>query len=138
MADTPDKPQRLSRQEARSLDLEIGFLEGVRRRDPAFLEALQALGDNYTRRGRFLEGLEVDEELVRLRPESDLSHYNLACSYALTGQMERAAEALHRAIDLGYRDFRWLRRDPDLAAFRKHPAFKPIRERIKRIDIRID
>ena len=138
MANSPDQPKPLSRADQKNLDLEIGFLEGVVRRDPAFLEALQALGDDYTRRGRYHEGLEVDEQLVRLRPESALTHYNLACSCSLTGQFDRAAEAIHRALDLGYRDLKWLRRDPDLAALRKHPSYKAIRARLRQIKIRID
>ena len=104
----------MTREQERSLDIEIGFLEGVVRRDPAYIDALQILGDNYTRRGRFQDGLKVDEQLVRLRPADALVHYNLACSYSLTEQFEAAAAALNRALDLGYRDFKWLAKDPDL------------------------
>jgi tetratricopeptide (TPR) repeat protein len=119
----------------RDLDIEIGFLEGLLRRDPAYVEALRVLGDDYTRRGRLAEGLGVDERLCQLLPEDALAHYNLACSCSLTGQPERAVAALHRALDLGYRDFRWLRRDPDLRAVRRHPLFKPLRARIRRIEV---
>ena len=59
----------MTRQEMRDLDLEISFLEGIVRRSPAYVEALQILGDDYTRRGRFSEGLRVDERLSRLRPD---------------------------------------------------------------------
>lgn len=138
MANSDESSRSLTAEARRNLDLEIGFLEGIRRRDPEFLEALLALGDSYTRRGRFQDGLEVDELLVRLRPESALTHFNLACSYSLTGQMVRAVEVLHRAIDLGYRDFNWMRRDPDLAALRKHPAYKSIRERVRKLKIEIE
>jgi tetratricopeptide (TPR) repeat protein len=138
MANSDETSRPLTPQARRNLDLEIGFLEGVRRRDPHYVEVLQALGDSYTRRGRLQEGLEVDESLVRLRPENPLAHFNLACSYSLTGQLPRAAEALHRAIDLGYRDFNWMRRDPDLAALRKDPAYKSIRERVRKLKIQID
>ena len=133
----PKKPaeirEEMSPREAKDLDIEIGFLEGVVRRDPAYVEALQVLGDNYTRRGRFHEGLSVDLVLSRLRPDDALVQYNLACSCALTHQPEAALAALHRALDLGYRDFNWLRRDPDLAGLRKHPLFKSIRARIREL-----
>ena len=112
----------MTREQERNLDIEIGFLEGVVRRDPGYIDALQILGDNYTRRGRFEDGLKVDEQLVRLRPGDALVYYNLACSYSLTEQFESAAAALNRALDLGYRDFKWLSKDPDLAKLRKHPA----------------
>jgi len=59
-----------TRQEQRDLDVEITFMEGIVRRDPEYVEALQILGDDYTRRGEFAEGLKVDEQLARLRPSS--------------------------------------------------------------------
>ena len=127
----------MTREQERSLDIEIGFLEGVVRRDPGYIDALQILGDNYTRRGRFEDGLKVDEQLVHLRPGDALVHYNLACSYSLTEQFESAAVALNRALDLGYRDFKWLSKDPDLAKLRKHPLYKKIRARIKAMEIKI-
>ena len=84
--------KNLSRQEQRNLDIEIGFIEGVIRRDPQYIEALQILGDDYTRRGKFSEGLQVDERLAQLRPDDSLVQYNLACSYALTEQFEAAVD----------------------------------------------
>jgi hypothetical protein len=44
----PKKPlaRKLTRDEKRNLDVEIGFIEGVVRKDPSFVEALQILGDD--------------------------------------------------------------------------------------------
>ena len=131
------RSKKLTSEQERDLDIEIGFIEGVVRRAPGFIEALQILGDDYTRRGRFADGLKLDEQLVRLRPGDALVHYNLACSYSLTEQFAAAAAALNRALDLGYRDFKWLTKDPDLATFRKHPLYKKIRARIKAMEIKI-
>ena len=133
----PKRSTKLTREQERDLDIEIGFIEGVIRRDPEFIEALQILGDDYTRRGRFAEGLKLDERLARLRPDDALVHYNLACSCSLTGQFAAAAAALDRALDLGYRDFKWLAKDPDLTPFRKHALYKKIRARIKAMEIKI-
>ncbi|SRR6266536_2775067 len=133
----PKRSLKLTRQQERDLDIEIGFIEGVVRRAPEFIEALQILGDDYTRRGRFEEGLNLDERLARLRPDDALVHYNLACSCSLTGQFAAAAAALDRALDLGYRDFKWLAKDPDLTPFRKHALYKKIRARIKAMEIKI-
>ena len=60
--------RKLTPRQRRDLDIEIGFMEGVVQRDPRFVEALQILGDDYTRRGKFDAGLRVDERLARLRP----------------------------------------------------------------------
>ncbi|MBS33518.1 MAG: hypothetical protein CMO68_03830, partial [Verrucomicrobiales bacterium] len=56
--------QALTTKEKRDLDIEIAFLEGLTQRDPKYVEALQLLGDNYTQRDRFRDGLAVDEHLA--------------------------------------------------------------------------
>ena len=133
----PKRSIKLTREQERDLDIEIGFIEGVVRRAPGFVEALQILGDDYTRRGRFAEGLKLDEQLARLRPDDALVHYNLACSYSLTGQYAAAAAALQRALDLGYRDFKWLAKDPDLRRLRKHPSYRTIADKIRKMTVKI-
>jgi len=127
----------LTRQEKRDLDIEIGFLEGVVKRDPAYVDALQLLGDSYTKRGKFNDGLEVDRRLANLRPTDALVQYNLACSYSLTNDYELAAQALECCLLLGYRDFKWLSEDPDLEALRNHSSFHRIRARIRRMKVKI-
>ena len=129
--------KKLSRRELKELDVEIGFLQGVVRRDPDFVEALQVLGDAYTKRGRFDAGLEVDEALSKLCPTDPMVLYNLACSYALTKRHDQAALALLRALEVGYADLKWLLKDPDLESLRKHPAFDKIRAKIKKVTIRV-
>ena len=131
--------KRLEQQaeEARNLDIEISFLEGLLKRDPDYADALRILGDDYTRRGRYQDGLQIDLRLVRLCRDDSLVHYNLACSLSLTEQLAMAAAELDRAITLGYRDFSWLNRDPDLKKLRHHPLFKKIRDRLKAMSIEI-
>ena len=122
----------------RELDVKIDFMEGLVRRDPNYVDALQLLGDHYTQRGRFVEGLNVDERLARLEPENPVVFYNLACSYSLTEQFDRTAESLEKAIKLGYQDFAWLLKDPDLKKFRQQPAYRDILKKIrcKKIKVR--
>lgn len=130
--------KRLTRRELRDLDLEILFLEGIARRDPGYVEALKILGDNYTRRGRFEEGLRIDERLAELRPDDSIVQYNLACSYSLTSQLEMAVEALESAINLGYRDFKHMSQDPDLKNLREHADYKRIRAKVRRIQVKAE
>jgi tetratricopeptide (TPR) repeat protein len=124
-------------EQARNLNIEISFLEGLLKRDPDYVDALRILGDDYTRRGRYQDGLQIDLRLVRLCHDDALVHYNLACSLSLTEQLDLAAAELDRAITLGYRDFSWLNRDPDLKKLRRHPLFKKIRDRLKAMMIEI-
>ncbi len=115
----------------RDLDTRIGFMEGLVRRDPDYVDALQILGDHYTRRGRYDDGLKVDERLARLEPGNGVVFYNLACSYSLTDQFDRAALALERAFQLGYDEFEWLAKDPDLDKLRQQPQYREIQKKIK-------
>jgi tetratricopeptide (TPR) repeat protein len=125
--------KKLSRVEQRDLDTKIEFIEGLVRRDPNYVDALQILGDHYTQRGRIVEGLKVDERLARLEPGNPLVFYNLACSYSLSGVLEQAANALEKALQLGYRDFEWLARDPDLKPLRGHAAFDDLKAKIRQL-----
>jgi tetratricopeptide (TPR) repeat protein len=129
--------KKSSRANDHDLDVKIEFMEGIIRRDPDYVDALQLLGDHYTQRGRFPEGLRVDERLAGLEPQSPLVFYNLACSYSLTDQFDRAALALEKALNLGYRDFTWLAKDPDLKKFRQQPAYDEIKAKIRRMKIKL-
>ena len=119
----------------RDLDVEISFLEGIIRRDADYIEALQILGDAYTRRGAFSNGLKVDEQLAQLCPEDALVHYNLACSYSLTDHIEQAGTSLERALELGYRDFKWIVTDPDLRNLRRHSSYRKIRAKLRELKL---
>jgi tetratricopeptide (TPR) repeat protein len=126
------KPKRkLNRREQRDLDIEIGFLERLIQRDPKFLEALQLLGNDYSRCGHFDRGLKIDRRLARLRPDDPIILYNLACSCSLNGKVKQAAKALTKAIECGFEDFRLIMQDPDLSNIRRDPAFIPIREALQ-------
>jgi Flp pilus assembly protein TadD len=115
------------------LDTKIKFIEGLVRRDPQYVDALQILGDHYTQRGRFTDGLQIDEKLAQLEPANPVVFYNLACSYSLTQEFDRAVAALHRAIELGYRDFTWLAKDPDLKNLREQPAYEEIKAVVRQL-----
>jgi len=129
--------KKMSRSEQRELDVKIEFIEGLIRREPDYVDALQLLGDHYTQRGRYAEGLKVDERLARLQPDDALIYYNLACSYSLTEKYDRAALALEKALTLGYRDFNWLARDPDLDKLRQQPVYRDIQDKIRRMKVKV-
>jgi tetratricopeptide (TPR) repeat protein len=129
--------KRLPRKEARELDVKISFLEGLVRRDPHYVEALEMLGDHYTRRGDFDQSLKVDEQLSQLEPRNPLVFYNLACSYSLNQEYQRAAASLEKALTLGYHDFKWLAKDPDLRPLRQHPLYRTIETKIRSMKVKV-
>jgi tetratricopeptide (TPR) repeat protein len=114
------------------LEFEIHFLEGVLRRIPDYIEALQILGDAYTKTGQWEKGLKVDRRLARLCPDNALVFYNLACSYSLLKNLDAAFTCLRKAIRLGYDDARWLARDPDLKNLRQDPRYESISKKLKK------
>ncbi len=108
------------------IDFELDFFAGVLGRAPDYVDVLRVMGHLLTLKGRFSEGLQVDKRLVGLRPADPLAHYNLACSYALLKRVDLALRTLRRAVELGYRDFRYLREDRDLEAVRHDPRFRQL------------
>ncbi|MEW5894633.1 MAG: hypothetical protein AB1650_02575 [Candidatus Omnitrophota bacterium] len=103
---------------------EIGFYERILEKSPKFPQALMALGDLYTKTGRFQEGLEVDQRLARLYPTNAEIFYNLACSYSLMNEVEKSFACIKRAVALGYYDFEYLQKDDDLKNLRCTEEFQ--------------
>lgn len=132
MADLATERQPLSGKEKRELDIEIEFLSGLIERDPEYVEALQLLGDDFTKRGQFNDGLKIDEQLSRLLPEDSMVFYNLACSYSLTDRIDDSITALNKAVHLGYDDSKWMDTDPDLNKVRTDPRYRSIRHQLKK------
>ena len=108
------------------LDFELEFYGRVLQRYPDFVDVLRVQGNNLTLKGRYAEGLQIDRRLIQLRPADPLAHYNLACSLALLKKADLALKTLRRAIELGYRDFRYIREDHDLDAIRHDPRFRQL------------
>lgn len=104
-------------------DFEIGFFEDLHRRMPKDVRTASILAHLYTEVGQVEDGLRIDRKLVRLTPEDPTAHYNLACSLALKGRFADAVGALREAVSLGYEDFDWMRKDPDLVELQDNSAF---------------
>ena len=119
----------MRKEDRKQLKFEVDFLKGVLERNRNHVDCLKVLAHNYTRMGRHREGLELDLHLADLCPDDPVVHYNLACSYSCTGNLDGSVEELSRAISLGYRDFEHMQCDPDLDTVRKTEAFKKLMER---------
>jgi tetratricopeptide (TPR) repeat protein len=120
------KPSR-TKERKEDVQFEIRFFEGIAHRDPDYVEALQVLGDAYTKTGQWEKGLEIDQRLAKLSPDNPLVFYNLACSYSIMNRVDEAFAALKRAVKLGYDDAQWLNKDPDLKNLRSDRRFERIR-----------
>ena len=112
-------------------NFEIRFYEGILGKSPYFIEAMGALGDLYTRNGFYQQGLKMDERLYQLRPGDPVILYNLACSYSLLDDKDKAFRAIKHAIHCGYDDFGHLEADKDLDNLRADRRFTRYFERIR-------
>lgn len=57
------------------------------------------------------------------------TYYNLACLYALKGDVEGGFKALEKAFAAGYDNYKWANTDGDLTNLRKDPRFKEMVDR---------
>jgi tetratricopeptide (TPR) repeat protein len=110
---------------------EITFYESVLRRDPRYAEVIEILGGLYTKTGRIADGLKMDRKLVKLEPSNATAHYNLACSLALCRRKSDALRTLERAIELGYDDYIWMAKDPDLETLKQNREFQALIAKLK-------
>ncbi|MBU1909866.1 MAG: hypothetical protein KJ726_07465 [Verrucomicrobia bacterium] len=120
-------PRKARRQE----NVEIAFLEAVHKRCSHNRRVWEALGDLYTRTGRFEDGLEMDLRMAKACPHDPMVQYNLACSCALTGRVDEALDALACAVKAGYNDADWMSRDRDLKSLREDPRFRALLRKVR-------
>ncbi|MCK4806955.1 MAG: hypothetical protein KAT09_04880, partial [Candidatus Aegiribacteria sp.] len=55
--------------------------------------------------------------------DNEIAIYNVACCYALKGEVELTSLYLQRAVIAGYHDISFMRNDPDFDAIRDDPLF---------------
>lgn len=109
-----------------SAQFEIQFFENILRNYPKYVDALELLGTLYTQNGEIDKGLKVDQKLVRLEPNNPTARYNLACSLALKKRRKDAIKELTKSIELGYQDWAWMLKDPDLKSLHLDPDFQAL------------
>lgn len=119
----------MSRKEDPAFD--ISFYESVLRREPGYEDVIELLGGLYTKTGRIADGLKMDRKLVKLQPDNATARYNLACSLALSKRPADALRALGEAVKLGYTDYDWMSKDPDLESLKNAGAFKSLLAELK-------
>jgi len=106
------------------IDFELHFYEKILEHKPDFIEALMVLGDLYTKKGRHIDGLQIDQKLARLRPKDPTVLYNLACSHSLVKNIDEALVVIKKAIEYGYDNIEYLERDDDLHNLRQDSRFR--------------
>lgn len=109
---------------ANQLDFDIRFYDAILDRSPNYLDVLRCQGGLLARKGLNERSLEIDRRLVSLVPDDEVAHYNLACNLALAGRTPESLAHLRTALQLGYKDFRYLVMDGDLDAVRDTDEYR--------------
>ena len=116
------QPGRFSDQEARSLADQI--------LNNGFEHPIVHYADFYQRRGELAKGTQLYQASVAAVadwPEQyGNARYNLACFYALSGQIDLALAELRAALQLRPNLIEWSKQDTDLASLRGEPAYQAL------------
>lgn len=76
------------------------------------------------------EGLKWAERALSIDPADAGVKYNVACLYAVEGEVNRAVEILEQAVDAGFSRRAWVENDPDLDTLREDARFQRLLERL--------
>ena len=119
--DSARRLQKMSRlEEARRLYHKALML------DPGHVYALNNLGVIYIQEGNYSEAQKSLEDAIQQKPEYVDPYYNLACLYALKGEVMKSLAQLKKAVSLDDAVSEWARKDRDLQNLRGVPGFEEI------------
>lgn len=108
--------------------------------DPDYAEAYSNRGVIKNAKGDFNGAIADYNMAIALKPDLGPAHYNVACAYGIraktltkdgqqdsaAGHVDKALEALARALKFGFADVEHLKRDEDLALLRERPQFRDL------------
>lgn len=112
----------------------LGALETIQRHlemNPHDTRALYFGAQNLCLVGENEKGVELAERALGQDQDEPVVLYNVACFYALQGDIDRAIELLTTAIANGWGDREWLETDSDLDTLRQDNRFKALLAQIE-------
>jgi tetratricopeptide (TPR) repeat protein len=103
----------------------------IAQREPTNANAFYRLGYSHHAAKQYDKAIEAYERAAAITP-GPVILYNLACSYALKGDTEKAFNALDKAVAAGFGGVNQLKTDADLAKLRALPRFAQVVEKAER------
>ena len=89
-------------------------------------DAWLSLGNLLVDAKRYDEGINALQSAAKSKEQRAHALYSLACAYALTGEKQKALEAMGGAIEAGLRHKMMYESDPDLASIRDDARFRKL------------
>jgi len=93
---------------------------------PEDVRARVLLATNLAAVGRKEEAMRHVEMAVVLRPDDGNTLYNAACVYGVLEEKKPALEMVRKALQAGYANLEWMRRDSDLQCLHGDPEFESL------------
>ena len=96
----------------------------VLRLDSNHIQALNNLGVIYIQEKKFIAAQKNFKKAITIKPDYVDPYYNLACLYAIRGEVPQSLSYLKKAIKLNSLVKYWAQQDRDLKDLRTIPQFK--------------
>ncbi len=88
-------------------------------------------GIKYLKIQKYARAAAEFQKILKLDPENEVAHYNLACAWSLDGRLEEAVASLRRSIELGYDDLEHIESDTDLDNIRQTDGYRTLIEGLR-------
>ena len=73
--------------------------------------------------GRIKDAMNEGEKALKYNPKDPIMNYYGACLYSRLNENQQAIELLQKAVENGYGNFEWIKRDPDFENIRLEPKY---------------
>ena len=104
----------------------MAAIEARLAQDPRDSRALQLGTVQAARLGNTARSREIAARAIEYWPEGFSTWYNVACAYAVIGDVEPALDALGKALRRGSGNREWIAHDPDFDNLRADPRFQQL------------
>lgn len=94
--------------------------------DPKFDKAYVNRGNAHWHLGKYEESFADYQTAIKLNPADPNAYYNLACRYALRKNETEACLWLKKAVEKGFTQWEFIKKDSDLDAIRTSPCYREI------------
>jgi tetratricopeptide (TPR) repeat protein len=94
--------------------------------NPKFDKAYVNRGNAYWHLGKYEVSFADYQTAIKLNPADPNAYYNLACRYALRKNDTEACAWLQKAVEKGFRQWEFIKKDGDLDAIRSSSCYRKI------------